>query len=125
MKLTQAEARAEWVKDLRSMKYMQGTGVLRNKNDCFCCLGVGCETMRRCEGKEELQLKMPGYGHYQYGKEKTETNAPQEFLKWTGLSSRCGDYLNGESLVDLNDDNQIVFFKIADLIEAEPEGLFK
>lgn len=37
-----AELKAKWLEALRSGKYDQGTGQLRNGN-CFCCLGVLCD----------------------------------------------------------------------------------
>lgn len=33
----------EWVKNLNSGKYKQGTHLLRDKRDNFCCLGVLCD----------------------------------------------------------------------------------
>lgn len=34
------EAKAKWLEALRSGKYQQGTGCLRDENNCYCCLGV-------------------------------------------------------------------------------------
>lgn len=35
--------RERWLEALRSGNYKQGRGVLRNKEDEFCCLGVLCD----------------------------------------------------------------------------------
>ena len=32
-----------WIKALRSDKYKQGRGLLRDKHDQYCCLGVLCD----------------------------------------------------------------------------------
>lgn len=34
------EQKTEWIKALRSGKYLQGSGSLRTKDNKFCCLGV-------------------------------------------------------------------------------------
>lgn len=38
------EIKAKWIEALRSGKYQQTAGTLRN-NDGFCCLGVLCDVM--------------------------------------------------------------------------------
>jgi hypothetical protein len=37
------EVKAEWLKELRSGNYAQGSGYLRLSNGEFCCLGILCE----------------------------------------------------------------------------------
>ena len=37
--------KVEWVKALRSGEYKQGRGVLRSKEDEYCCLGVLCDVL--------------------------------------------------------------------------------
>lgn len=34
------ELKAQWLEALRSGRYQQGTGALRNSDQCYCCLGV-------------------------------------------------------------------------------------
>lgn len=34
-----------WIEALRSGNYKQGTGKLRDKNNCYCCLGVLADTI--------------------------------------------------------------------------------
>jgi len=124
-KLTPQEARAEWVKDLRSGKFEQGKGGLCNGGK-YCCLGVACSTMRRCEGEEAL-AEHPSdgidYTGMLYGSEKTGGIAPDELLSWLGLSTCVGGYNYG-NLVTLNDYASKDFDEIATLIESSPEGLF-
>lgn len=38
-----SEVKAAWIEALRSGKYKQGLGQLRNHDDEFCCLGVLCD----------------------------------------------------------------------------------
>jgi len=104
-----------WLKALRSGKYKQGTGWLRNGEE-YCCLGVLCDI---------------------YGKEKWETHATNSFysflgstctmvqkvLNWSGLTRANGDNVklkNGDivCLSSLND-NGLTFEQIADLIEEQ------
>jgi hypothetical protein len=37
------EIKTKWVEALRSGKYVQGKGMLRFKDNNFCCLGVLCD----------------------------------------------------------------------------------
>jgi hypothetical protein len=39
------EFKKKWVAALRSGKYKQGKGGLRNQHGEFCCLGVACDVM--------------------------------------------------------------------------------
>lgn len=39
------ELKQKWVDALRSGKYKQGEGLLRDKNDHYCCLGVLADVM--------------------------------------------------------------------------------
>lgn len=49
------ELKQKWLDALRSGKYKQGKGLLRDRNDCFCCLGVLCDVagMRWIPGATE------------------------------------------------------------------------
>jgi len=97
---------------LRSKKYEQGKGQLRSGNK-FCCMGVGCDLF----GKEN-SIKW---------KENSFMRAlrflPFDVMRWLGLNDDGGAYLN-DKLTCLNDDGT-TFDRIADIIESEPEGLFK
>lgn len=117
----------EWVELLRSGKFKQGTGVLHNaENNYRCCLGVAIEVCKRhgITFKEEITsffsngvsgeaIKYDGLGGC----------LPEKAVNFIGLSTNFGTFLNGD-LSELNDDGK-TFEEIADLIESEPEGLFK
>jgi hypothetical protein len=125
-KLTPEQARKEWLADLRSGKFKQGRSYLCTPEpaggESFCCLGVGCETMRRCEGESALDKQLTFSGTIRYGNDSAAV-APDAFVEWVGLSDNIGQY-EGRSLVTLNDGDEMPFDKIADVIESKPEGLF-
>ena len=121
-----------WLDELRSGKYPQGTGKLRDGSDAYCCLGVACELYRQTYGKGEWQWQ------------KTEDNdfavyafvvdvehlvgvLPAAVRDALGLDDSEGGYYddggNPKSLVNLNDAG-MTFAEIADIIESEPRWLF-
>jgi hypothetical protein len=114
-----AANRAAWVAALRSGNYQQGREYLR-LGDTFCCLGVGCAVM----GMEPVHDTFDDT----YGYDDEFSVAPKSFRDWVGLRTAAGEYTaqNGDSgsLTEDNDHHDLTFAQIADLIEAEPEGLF-
>ncbi len=48
--MTRAEFRRNWIQALRSGKYLQGRGALKNRGR-YCCLGVACEVFGAVFGK--------------------------------------------------------------------------
>jgi hypothetical protein len=104
------EIKEKWIATLRSGKYKQGAGHLRN-NDLYCCLGVLCDIYAK-----ENQLNW----------EKDTKNAtyklltsyailPVEVYRWAETKGQ--NPIIGESnLADLNDIGK-TFKEIADLIE--------
>lgn len=112
----------EWVAELRSGKYTQGKRLLRSANDEYCCLGVLCELAVKHGVIEPAELKSPNA--YGYGNGSEWYGAlPPLVTDWIGLSTAAGGYVS-RSLTELND-NGTSFAEIADIIESEPEGLFK
>lgn len=107
-----------WVKALRSGKYRKGTGQLKTDKGRYCCLGVLCELAVKAGVVESFR---PDDGNlYSYRK----------ITKWSGLSTSNGDIDDGKGLdlTDYNDGSGTrpkSFAKIADLIESQPEGLFR
>ena len=98
--MTKAEAR-EWVEALRSGKYRQGHGVLKDSvgdnNFEYCCLGVECEV----HPEQNKAVSVGGF-----------------------LASDHNTYYRLASpvqtqLVNLNDATRLSFSEIADYIEAE------
>ena len=114
-----------WVAALRSGKYEQGPGFLK-QDDKYCCLGVACDIyIRSNEGLSEAwEPEVCSRTWKCCGKRST---LPEAAAKWIGLRDDCGCFRNGpaKSLVELNDSKKWSFDQIADFIESEPEGLFE
>lgn len=118
----------KWVTALRSGKYKQGRGTLAQQigsNTHYCCLGVLCDLAV----KSKIITKHKKKRFFVFGG-KTST-LPQTVSKWAGLQDNSGSYYSNDatysitSLIDLNDTDRWKFKKIADLIESNPDGLFK
>ena len=115
-KLTAKEWRRKWVEALRSGEYRQTSGVLRDR-DGFCCLGVLCDLSKTGEWvKDGGDWRYQGY---------TDV-LPKPVQQLVGLRTNFGRILlrEGHNLSEMND-TEYSFARIADLIEAEPEGLFE
>jgi len=124
-KLTPKQARTEWVKDLRSGDFKQCVGSLNRDNE-FCCLGVACETMRRCEGDDALP-RVDTDREFSYGEYDEGSVSPLEVMVWLGLRTADGQFLTDDvngNLINANDEAGWKFKQIADLISEEPDGLF-
>jgi hypothetical protein len=121
-----------WVDALRSGKYEQGTGVMKDGEE-FCCLGVACEVYRLETGTGQWN-KIP------HGQRRWATNTTEEFFgywailppevsNWLGIASHnvpedsVPENSSQADLYKMNDDGTS-FAEIADYIESEPEGLF-
>lgn len=99
-----------WVKALRSGKFKQTEGVLKDKNG-YCCLGVLCE----------LEEKLTKNGYIKGTDNSIEL--PNIILKKYGFNSKIGSIKNSYSLAARNDDG-ISFKEIANFIEQNPEKVF-
>lgn len=115
-----SKVQQKWVDALRSGKYKQGQGKLRH-GDSFCCLGVLCD-LAEAEGITFGVKNESGGVHY----ENLYCALPESVRDWSGVVSGLGYYgpFGTESLVALND-RGTSFTQIADIIEGQPEGLFK
>lgn len=104
-----------WVAALRSGAYKQGRGVLRSKNNCFCCLGVLADA---CKVKWHKIENYSEYGFFTRDATSRLYLSP-EFLNTIGLSDT-----HQMTLSAMNDDKKS-FDEIADYIEekipAEPD----
>lgn len=95
-----------WVEALRSGKYEQGKGALKQDNK-YCCLGVLCELSGLSEFEE---------GSYDEDKYFNEQGyLPEEVMKWSGVKNKKGN-LNNKWITGLNDWGT-TFLEMADLIE--------
>ena len=113
------EARALWVKALRSGEYKQTTGQLR-KDDGYCCLGVACDLY----GKHVLKRnrwKLYKRNKLSYTFLGRGGTLPPQVQEWLGLerSSDLGELKDGTNLMYMNDypGSKGGFNGIADVIE--------
>ena len=124
----------KWVAALRSGDYEKTTRHLRTKNG-FCCLGVACDLYEKATGKGKWKL-----GYYTYlpsvyafhsgypGTSYKDEAFPAAVMRWIGLRDAIGEYSISPSIrnsLTNNNDNGSSFAEIADVIESEPEGLFR
>ena len=115
----------KWITALRSGDYKKAKGQLRQEEG-FCCLGVLCNLHA---------LENPLYARtqtdpYNYGGNRG--TLPSIVMRWAGLKSQYGgtlpeevvvDFRKSTSLVELNDDTNASFKKIACVIEKYWEAL--
>jgi len=111
----QAEHRRLWVEALRSGKYQQAQGQLREGVNSFCCLGVACEISGLDMWKGEA---VPFY----LGDNRM---LPGPVRDWLGLNGKLGSYGPAKQRLYLADHNDagMPFPQIADIIASEPPGL--
>lgn len=66
--------KAKWLEALRSGKYQQGRGGLRDENNCFCCLGVLMDIVdpTKWSPKAENQVESFHRAFYTYGDHEVE-----------------------------------------------------
>ena len=129
----------KWVKALRSGKYKQGKGYLKqfnSKNEPrHCCLGVLCElyndTMKKHHKKtlyiEEMEDKLMGTSFVRF--DLVDGGLPKAVKKWAGIKNTLGNFIVDDSeyeieecLADLNDSGK-KFSTIANIIEKNVENL--
>lgn len=96
--------KAEWVAALRSGEYAQGTGLLRDFDNRFCCLGVLCDLEY---GRDAW---VAGFGDGRYAINGSIALLHGELLNKVGKWSMY-------DLTNMNDSGS-TFAEIADWIEA-------
>lgn len=113
------QVKKKWVKALRSGKFSQTQGTLKDESG-YCCLGVLCELAVQ-EGVIKAG-RADATGYYTYGRNSQDL-LPPTVQRWAGIKSENPDVKfidDGESInVSLSavNDNGVEFDKIADLIE--------
>lgn len=127
------EVAKKWVKALRSGKYKQGEGCLKQtdipKNKTYhCCLGVLCELYNEQmtqSKKKKLNDDIDKYGLYSF--EEDIEVLPDNVRQWAGLIGKTGSFNNDvktddgvyyASLAEMNDLG-CSFKEIANTIEKE------
>jgi hypothetical protein len=114
-----------WVAALRSGRYKQARGALRDILDsgtpAYCCLGVLCDISdvgywETRDHDDNVYVCHSG--------QNSEVVLPRPVAEWAGIATPEGTYdlLNNVSLAKLND-NGMTFDAIADVIEARWEKL--
>lgn len=133
----------QWIKALRSGKYKQGEGTLKQYDSKgqaqHCCLGVLCDLYNQ-NMKKNKKKTLPekvydndydfsnGYSRFDGKKE----DLPKDVMKWAGLKNSFGKFyvegfskglcLGENSLADLNDTGK-KFKTISNIIEKNWEVL--
>ena len=97
------DIKAKWLEALRSGRYEQGTGRLRNYRNQFCCLGVLCDVLDN--SKWSTFCSAPVYGDMVSG-------LSSDLLDRVGISEGAQD-----ALIRQNDSVGASFKEIADWIE--------
>ena len=106
----------KWIQALRSGKYAQTQGVLKD-DDGFCCLGVLCDISKKGKWSDA--------GYYI----DSEFDLPYEVMDWAGMKDNVGnEFSYGRekmkmTLPMLNDDEKLSFNQIANFIERRYEEL--
>lgn len=139
----------KWVKALRSGKYKQGIGMLKQFNSKgqaqHCCLGVLCELYNeemKKNHKKALTEKIcdnDSY-HFKYGYTKfngTSCALPEDVKKWSGIRTNYGKFYGNNDLyyssneekndlstpLDFLNDSGAKFKTISNIIEKNWENL--
>lgn len=125
------ELKARWVAELRSGKYVQGTGRLKkyvgNEDKiCHCCLGVLCEIIAPEGFKEAFEINEDFTHPFVRGKSEQPSYPNQNKMKEIGLYpsayKKLAQMNDGEGGFDIkkwkkNDIKPHNFEQIADYIE--------
>jgi len=130
----------KWVNELRSDRYKQGTGLLKQKDEDgtiqHCCLGVLCELYQsEMKKNKKKQLNEVEEDHpdcfwdadHAYSFDGDNSRLPKAVIIWGGIHDPDGGLENCltqkyNSLADMNDNGES-FEAIADVIEKEWENL--
>jgi len=98
------EIKQKWLEALRSGRYAQGQGILRNTNNEYCCLGVLCDLVAPLDWVPDIGIyRMKGHSG----------------LLPAGIGIAAGLSVRGANkLIDLNDKDKKSFVEIANYIEA-------
>lgn len=127
--MTAKELRQKWLNALRSGRYQQGRRHLR-KDGRYCCLGVLCDVSG--VGKWRYNER---FSCFSYGGDTPYNNAtatvPELVREAVGLRDEGGGAGNAvgskvySGLIWLNDNRELSFEEIADILEQNPELYFE
>jgi len=121
----QTEHRKQWVEALRSGKYQQGKGRLRN-GDKFCCLGVACDISGLGQWIKDVYKDDEGIFHahkgiaYRVDPISYTHVLPYSVANWLGVNTELADiYGDGKTSLSKANDDGYDFNEIADIIESD------
>jgi len=128
----------KWVKALESGEYRQVKGALKdkvgNKKCGYCCLGVLCDIYSEETGKGKFKVGRNADDRAFVLKDGTRESGslPAAVREWAGMTDSAGklaetvevqnefgDTVFGRTLIDLNDDLNFNFKKIAKVIRKQ------
>ena len=120
-----AELKQKWIEALSSGRYQQGSGVLRDKHDRFCCLGVLCDLVDAsgwrelrpvdtCIANHEFEVEAYPYLHEA---DEAETTLPFPLKSRIGLKE--SEISKLISLNDAGNDFEFIARHIEQNIAAE------
>lgn len=113
---------ADWLKALRSGKYRQGKGKLGDVEKGFCCLGL-LEHVSSTEVKDNSELALPSSSWMkEAGVEFTFVLKDGRRLKEHGAPALCVRQGVSACAASCNDDFEMTFPEIADLVEKRAIG---
>jgi hypothetical protein len=118
----------KWVNALRSGKYKQGQGALKQYNDKgqaqHCCLGVLCELYNDTMKKNRKKILSEEFDAGYVRLNNNITSLPHEVMEWAGIEDNFGEFMTHPygSLADLNDLGKS-FTTIATIIEENWQSI--
>lgn len=111
------EVRDKWIQALRSGKYQQGKSFLNVNDETFCCLGVLCELAF----EEGIVTKDFDKSFFLFSYSGFHEVLPSQVSRWAGFNDsenpNCNPHYYSPTFTELNDDHQLTFEQIADIIE--------
>ena len=135
--ITLNENAKAWVAALRSGDYTQTKKMLhrvtKENENSFCCLGVACDLYKNSVGGGWYLEQADAWNEQAKFKDDEGSSADSDLtlavMDWLGIANSEGSYYvafnKGSTLTRLNDEENFTFAQIADVIESQPEGLFR
>ena len=116
------EVKDLWVQALRSGKYPQTTGRLHD-NKGFCCLGVLCDVAIKNGLPVQVAKSLRPGGLTVFLYDDVVGSLPESVQEWAGVKGEnpCIDY--AITCTQANDDAELSFAQIADLVEKNYERM--
>ena len=126
---TMIERRALWAETAKSGKYTQTRHILKHpdKDDCFCFVGLACELYIEMHVDAQWVYNDDAEAFDYYVAGSPGQSATRAIANFFGLNSFIGEYgpPDGKmnTLVEQNDEYELNFEQMAELLLSEPPGL--